>query len=122
MFLPRCFKIHLQQVCCIWETVTLYDIYGMILSKGFQDVCMMEVSHRNAERHFAFGKVLKVIFCVILPIYSIILFQSFRPFIITKDMLQKQVYGLGYPGMPTVTIEEFMDEKIEMGQMKVSYV
>lgn len=43
--------------------------------------------------------------------------QPLRPFIITKDMLQKQVYGLGYPGVPTMTIEEFFDKKVEEGTL-----
>ncbi|XP_052803915.1 immunoglobulin-binding protein 1-like [Mya arenaria] len=43
--------------------------------------------------------------------------QPLRPFIITKDALQKQVYGLGYPGLPTMTIEEFFDKKVEEGTL-----
>ncbi|KAL4229001.1 Immunoglobulin (CD79A) binding protein 1 [Mactra antiquata] len=42
---------------------------------------------------------------------------SVRPFIITKDSLQKQVYGLGYPAFPTMTIEEFFDKKVEEGTL-----
>lgn len=40
-----------------------------------------------------------------------------RPFIITKDILQKQVYGLGYPSIPTMTIEEFFEKKVEEGTL-----
>ncbi|XP_033732985.1 immunoglobulin-binding protein 1-like [Pecten maximus] len=38
-----------------------------------------------------------------------------RPFIITKDMIQKQVFGLGYPSIPTLTIEEFYEQKVQDG-------
>jgi len=46
-----------------------------------------------------------------------VLFQPFRPFIITKDMLQKEVYGLGYPGISTMTVQEFFDKKVEEGTL-----
>ncbi|KAL3835943.1 hypothetical protein ACJMK2_021404 [Sinanodonta woodiana] len=39
----------------------------------------------------------------------------FRPFIITKDMLQKQVFGAGYPSLPTFTVEEFYQQKVAEG-------
>jgi hypothetical protein len=32
-------------------------------------------------------------------------------------MIQKQIYGLGYPGIPTMTIEEFFDKKVEEGTL-----
>jgi immunoglobulin-binding protein 1 len=44
----------------------------------------------------------------------------FKPFIITKNELQKQVYGLGYPSRPTVTIEEFVNTKIDEGSLNVA--
>ncbi|XP_052254118.1 immunoglobulin-binding protein 1-like [Dreissena polymorpha] len=43
--------------------------------------------------------------------------KPLRPFIITKDAIQKQVYGLGYPSIPTMTIEEFFDKKVEEGTL-----
>ena len=45
---------------------------------------------------------------------------NFRPFIITKNELQKKVFGLGYPSRPTVTIEEFVNQKIEEGSLSVT--
>lgn len=33
--------------------------------------------------------------------------KPLRPIIITKNELQKQVYGAGYPSMPTMTVDEF---------------
>ena len=43
--------------------------------------------------------------------------QSFRPFIITKDMIQKTVFGAGYPSIPSMTIEEFYDQKVKDGTL-----
>ncbi|XP_014772366.1 immunoglobulin-binding protein 1 [Octopus bimaculoides] len=45
--------------------------------------------------------------------------KSFRPFIITKDQLQKKVLGAGYPSLPTLTIEEFYDQKIKEGTLQL---
>ncbi|KAL8608073.1 hypothetical protein ACOMHN_023889 [Nucella lapillus] len=45
--------------------------------------------------------------------------KSLRPFIITKDALQKQVYGLGYPAIPTLTIEEFYQQKVDDGTFSI---
>ena len=41
--------------------------------------------------------------------------KPFKPFIITKDALQKQVFGLGYPSRPVMTVDDFVDKKIEEG-------
>lgn len=41
--------------------------------------------------------------------------QAFRPFIITKDMIQKQVYGAGYPSRPVMTVDEFYEERVRDG-------
>lgn len=38
-----------------------------------------------------------------------------KPIIITKDALQKAVYGLGYPSMPTYTVQEFYDQRVADG-------
>ena len=38
-----------------------------------------------------------------------------KPFIITRDAIQKQVYGLGYPSRPVMSVDEFVDKKIEDG-------
>lgn len=44
----------------------------------------------------------------------------FKPFIITRTELQKKVYGLGYPALPTMTIEEFAESKIKEGSLSVT--
>lgn len=38
-----------------------------------------------------------------------------KPIIITKDELQKHVYGLGYPSLPTYTVQEFYDQRVADG-------
>lgn len=41
--------------------------------------------------------------------------QPLRPIIITKDAVQKAVYGLGYPSMPTMTVDEFYTQRVADG-------
>lgn len=38
-----------------------------------------------------------------------------KPIIITKDALQKAVYGAGYPSLPTYTVQEFYDQRVADG-------
>lgn len=38
-----------------------------------------------------------------------------KPIIITKDAAQKAVYGLGYPSLPTYTVQEFYDQRVADG-------
>lgn len=38
-----------------------------------------------------------------------------KPIIITRDALQKAVYGRGYPSMPTMTVEEFYNQRVADG-------
>lgn len=39
----------------------------------------------------------------------------FKPIIITKDAMQKVVYGLGYPSLPIYTVQEFYDQRVADG-------
>lgn len=41
--------------------------------------------------------------------------QPLKPIIITKDLAQKAVYGLGYPSLPTMTVAEFYDQRVREG-------
>ena len=41
--------------------------------------------------------------------------QVLRPFIITKDAVQRQVYGLGYPSLPTVSVDQFYQQRVDQG-------
>lgn len=38
-----------------------------------------------------------------------------KPIIITKDAIQKAVYGAGYPSLPTYTVQEFYDQRVAQG-------
>lgn len=38
--------------------------------------------------------------------------KPLKPIIITKDLAQKAIYGLGYPSLPTLTVQEFYDERV----------
>lgn len=38
-----------------------------------------------------------------------------KPIIITKDQLQKAVYGAGYPSLPIYSVEEFYDQRVAAG-------
>ncbi|CAH0724504.1 unnamed protein product, partial [Brenthis ino] len=38
-----------------------------------------------------------------------------KPVIITRDAIQKAVYGAGYPSLPTMTVEEFYDKRVRDG-------
>lgn len=43
------------------------------------------------------------------------LVKPLKPIIITKDLAQKAVYGLGYPSFPTLTVAEFYDQRVRDG-------
>lgn len=44
--------------------------------------------------------------------------RKLQPIIITKDKLQKEVYGLGYPSLPVLSVDEFYEKRIEEGWWK----
>lgn len=39
-----------------------------------------------------------------------------QPIIITRDELQKKVYGAGYPSLPVLTVQEFYDQRVKEGE------
>lgn len=41
--------------------------------------------------------------------------KPLKPIIITKDLVQKAVYGAGYPSLPTMTVEEFYEQRVREG-------
>ncbi|KAJ9581794.1 hypothetical protein L9F63_003863 [Diploptera punctata] len=41
--------------------------------------------------------------------------KPLQPIIITKDELQKKVFGAGYPSLPTMTVQEFYEKRIRDG-------
>lgn len=38
------------------------------------------------------------------------------PIIITRDEVQKKIFGAGYPSLPTMTVQEFYEKKIKDGE------
>ncbi|KAL5281490.1 IGBP1 family protein [Megaselia abdita] len=41
--------------------------------------------------------------------------SKFQPIIITRDIAQKAVFGLGYPSMPVMTVREFYEDRVKEG-------
>ncbi|XP_054711567.1 immunoglobulin-binding protein 1-like [Uloborus diversus] len=39
--------------------------------------------------------------------------KPLKPFIITKDEIQKRVFGMGYPSLPVMTIDDFYRQRFE---------
>uniref|UniRef100_T1JKL7 Immunoglobulin-binding protein 1 n=1 Tax=Strigamia maritima TaxID=126957 RepID=T1JKL7_STRMM len=39
--------------------------------------------------------------------------KPIKPVIITRNALQKQIYGLGYPSIPIMTVDEFYEERLK---------
>ncbi|XP_059150330.1 immunoglobulin-binding protein 1-like [Physella acuta] len=46
--------------------------------------------------------------------------KPFRPFILTKNELQKRVFGAGYPALATMTVDEFYEQKLKEGTLSES--
>ncbi|XP_034253784.1 immunoglobulin-binding protein 1 [Thrips palmi] len=44
--------------------------------------------------------------------------RPLMPVIITKDEVQKRVFGAGYPSLPTMTVQEFYEQRINDGIWK----
>jgi len=44
--------------------------------------------------------------------------RPFQPMIITKDKIQKEVYGLGYPSIPVLSVDEFYEQRVREGWWK----
>lgn len=45
--------------------------------------------------------------------------KPLRPIILTKNELQKKVFGLGYPSIPTYSVDEFLQQKINEGSLQL---
>lgn len=41
--------------------------------------------------------------------------RPLRPIVITKDKVQKEVFGLGYRNVPVLSIEEFYEQRVRDG-------
>merc|ERR1712127_556745 len=44
--------------------------------------------------------------------------RKLQPIIITKDKVQKEVYGLGYPSLPILSVDEFYEKRVADGWWK----
>lgn len=42
--------------------------------------------------------------------------KPLKPIIITRDEIQKKVFGAGYPSLPTLTVQEFYEKRIRDGE------
>lgn len=42
--------------------------------------------------------------------------QKLQPIIITRDEVQKKVFGAGYPSLPVLTVEEFYEQRVRDGE------
>ena len=40
-----------------------------------------------------------------------------QPYILTRDALQAQVFGAGYPSLPVYSVEQFFDQLVDKGCM-----
>ncbi|XP_072020571.1 immunoglobulin-binding protein 1-like isoform X2 [Amphiura filiformis] len=45
--------------------------------------------------------------------------KPMKPFILTRDAVQAQVFGAGYPSIPTMTLDEFYQKEIREGKIKL---
>ena len=41
-----------------------------------------------------------------------------KPFILTRDAVQAQVFGAGYPSIPTMTLDEFYQKELREGKIQ----
>nr|XP_027193759.1 immunoglobulin-binding protein 1-like isoform X2 [Dermatophagoides pteronyssinus] len=46
--------------------------------------------------------------------------KPLKPIILTKDRIQKQVYGAGYPSLATYSVDEFVQQKINEGSLQLT--
>lgn len=47
--------------------------------------------------------------------------QSFKPILITREMIRNKVFGAGYPSVPTMSQEEFLEKEILEGKVVLDY-
>ncbi|CAG2116363.1 unnamed protein product, partial [Medioppia subpectinata] len=43
-----------------------------------------------------------------------------KPIIITRNEMQKKVYGLGYPSLPILSVDDFISQKVEEGSLAIT--
>lgn len=42
--------------------------------------------------------------------------KKLQPIIITRDEVQKKIYGAGYPSLPILTVQEFYEQRVKDGE------
>ncbi|XP_020608836.1 immunoglobulin-binding protein 1-like isoform X2 [Orbicella faveolata] len=47
--------------------------------------------------------------------------QGFKPILITREMIKDKVFGAGYPSVPTMSQEEFLEKEILEGKVVLDY-
>jgi len=47
--------------------------------------------------------------------------KPFKPILITRDMIQKQVFGAGYKNLPTMTEDEYFEKEVREGKIVLDY-
>lgn len=45
--------------------------------------------------------------------------KPLKPFVLLRDKLQAQVFGAGYPSLPTMTMEEYFQKEIDEGKIQL---
>ena len=76
-----------------WAIIALDELDGISLEKQMLRHMSREETQPSRHRHPQTKR------------------QPLKPFIITKDAAMKQVFGLGYPSIPAMTVDEFVDQK-----------
>jgi len=46
---------------------------------------------------------------------------AMKPILITRDMIQKQVFGAGYKSLPTMTEDEYFEKEVREGKIVLDY-
>lgn len=77
-----------------WALIALDELDGLTLEKQMlKQMTRQETEPVSRHRHRQANK------------------KPMKPFIITRDTAMKQAFGLGYPSIPAMTVDEFVDQK-----------
>merc|ERR1719291_437422 len=90
--------------------------YHLKLIQRFVNITLDELNSLEMEvgvlKHMARVKAGKVAPVEERPL------RKMQPIIITKDKMQKEVYGLGYPSLPVLSVDEFYEKRVADGWWK----
>jgi immunoglobulin-binding protein 1 len=82
------------------------------VNSSLDELCSLEMEV-GMLRHMALVKAGKV-----EPQEAAVPVRKLQPVIITKDKMQKEVYGLGYPSLPVLSVDEFYEKRVADGWWK----